>query len=154
MKNIIKIAALLTISVLFGACEAPDPFVDRVVSPVLVVFESSLGSTTGFTTDPSINATYGAKTDVKVKIYELDKTGILDNTVGIDSIPLSNVPLVIKFRGGSEIGTVTTDAAGTALLDFEWSALGVTAAGQSVSLSATGSYDGQQFTKLFKVASK
>ncbi|MCR9064196.1 MAG: hypothetical protein NXI00_09535 [Cytophagales bacterium] len=155
MKKIIYIFISLIVAVSFTACEKVDPFVDRVVSPVLVqIMDSSGGSSSGLTTDPTVNATFGTSAKVGIKVLELDKTNILDYTKGIDSLPVTSLALEIKFRGGSSLGTFTTGSDGVASVEIPWADLGVTGAGSSVSLTASGSYKDQSFTKLFKIASK
>ncbi len=153
MKNLIKIVSIVLAGALFAACEVEDPFVDRIQSPVLVnVFGTNGVRTTGLTTDPTISATYTDKTQFGIEVLELDKTNLLDYTKGIDSIPVTSLTLKINIRNGAEIGTVTTDGSGVASVEMPWSDFGITAKGQSVSLSASGTYKNVPFTKLFKLA--
>lgn len=155
MKNLVKVILVVIAGGVFAACEAPDPFVDRVVSPVLVnILDGSGKPTSGLTTDPTVSATYGTSTSFGVQVLELDKTNILDYTKGIDSIPVTSLTLTIKYRNGGEIGTFATDGSGVAMIEMPWSDFGISSAGQSVSLSASGTYKDQSFTKLFKLASK
>lgn len=155
MKNISVLLILLVGAALISSCEKQDPFVDRVVSPVLVLIESSDGElTSGLTTDPTVSAGFESNSNIGIKILSLDKTNILDYTMGIDTIPVSSISVNLKIRNGESIGTFTTDAEGLAKVDIDWSQLGVTAAGTSVSMAASGSYNDQSFTKLFKIVSK
>jgi hypothetical protein len=155
MKNISVLFILFCATVFFASCEKQDPFVDRVVSPVLVLIESSDGvATSGLTTDPTVSASFSTKASFGIKVLSLDKTNILDYTKGIDSIPVSAIAIKLKLRDGAEVGSFTTDANGLAKVEVDWSALGVSSAGKSVSMALSGSYNEQSFTKLFKVSSK
>jgi hypothetical protein len=137
------------------ACEKQDPFVDRTVAPLLIQILGDSGTpSSGLSTDPTVTSTFGTSAKMGIKVLELDKTNILDFTKGIDSLPASSVDLTIKFRGGAEIGTFTTDGDGLASIEVPWSTLGVSGAGTTVSLSASGSYKDGAFTKLFKLSSK
>ncbi len=142
------------VALIFAACEKTDPFVDRVVSPVLVLVEGSNGSpSSGLTTDPSVTVNFGNTASFAIRVLELDKTNILDYTRGIDSLPVAT-SLKIMIRNGAEIGTFSTDASGKAQIEIPWESLGVSSTGKSVSLSASGTYNEVAFTKYFKIASK
>lgn len=155
MKKIFIYITLFAAVISMASCEREDPFVDRIVSPVLVLVESSDGSpSSGLTTDPTVSAPFGSNATIGLRVLSLDKTNILDYTKGIDSIPVGSLELKLKIRGGSEIGTFTTDANGLASIALDWSTLGVSSAGTSVSLAASGSYNNVSFTKLFKVSAK
>ncbi|AWV99244.1 hypothetical protein [Arcticibacterium luteifluviistationis] len=154
MKKLSYIILVLATVTTFVACEKQDPFVDRVVAPVLVQVIGDDGSpSSGLTTDPTVSSSFGETANMSLKVLELDKTNILDYTKGIDSIPVASISLLVSFRGGSEIGTFTTGADGLATVSVPWSSLGITESGSTVSLSATGTYNDQAFTKLFKLAS-
>jgi hypothetical protein len=155
MKKISYILVSLVLTSLFMACERQDPFVDRTVAPLLVQILGDSGiPSSGLSTDPTVSSTYGSSAKMGIKVLELDKTNILDYTKGIDSLPASAVDLTIKFRGGGEIGRFITDGDGLASIEVPWSTLGVTGAGTTISLSASGSYKDVTFTKLFKLSSK
>jgi hypothetical protein len=49
--------------------------------------------------------------------YELDKSGILDHTIGIDSIPISNLAIEV-FASTTSVGTFTTDAVGSFVITY------------------------------------
>nr|WKN35828.1 hypothetical protein K4G66_26010 [Tunicatimonas sp. TK19036] len=86
--------------IMFSSCEEePDMAFDRVASPVLLEVES---------VDDGVQATF----------YELDKTGILDHTVGIDSIPVPNLSLEV-FGDGTSMGNFTTDTNGIVMVPNE-----------------------------------
>ncbi|MCC9135963.1 hypothetical protein ACFSKU_15950 [Pontibacter silvestris] len=136
-------AALFTLSFFLMSCDKEESMVvDRVESPVLITI-----SGTSFLASEPVNVT--------ATVYELDKSGILDHTVGIDSIPVSNLPLKI-IANGMAMGDLTTDAAGKVNLTKTWAELGFSSpqAGNAVNLEWSGSYQGQAFTKLSKVQVK
>ncbi|SOE21405.1 hypothetical protein SAMN06298216_1875 [Spirosomataceae bacterium TFI 002] len=153
-----KISILIILIASFGflaSCEKQDPFVDRVVSPVLVLVESADGvPSSGLTTDPTVSASFSTKASLGIKVLSLDKTNILDYTKGIDSLPVSSLEIKLKIRDGAEVGSFTTDADGLAKIEIDWSSIGISEAGKSVSMAATGTYNDQSFTKLFKISSK
>ncbi|WP_026463996.1 hypothetical protein [Adhaeribacter aquaticus] len=148
MKNIASyktflVAALAVLSLSFMSCEKEEEMVvDRVVSPVLVV-------TNGSTFLP------GEAVNVSATFYELDKSGILNHAVGIDSIPVSNLAVTVRLNN-NVIASITTDQKGKAILSKTWSELGVATpkAGNAVSLEWSGSVKGQGFAKLMRVSVK
>jgi hypothetical protein len=84
---------VLTLSI--SSCEdVSDMAVNKVASPVLLDVKTS------------------GTTEVTAFFYELDKTGILDNAVGIDSIPVAGLAIEV-FAASSSIGSFTTDADGS-----------------------------------------
>ncbi|GAB2787124.1 hypothetical protein GCM10027275_34710 [Rhabdobacter roseus] len=133
-----------------------DPFVDRVVAPVLVDIVGAPYAAP-FGAEPTV--TYPA-TDARViltaRLLELDKTNILDYTKGIDSIPVANIAMKITLRTGATLGEVTSDANGMVRLEKTWAELGVAAprAGSNVRISWTGSYKGITFTRLSQVQAR
>ncbi|MBD2756362.1 hypothetical protein [Spirosoma validum] len=150
---------LLTISLFLAtlglsACEKKvDPFVDRVQSPVLVLIDNATGDGGGMTAEPVVSQKIGGPVTLAVRIYELDKSGILDNKVGIDSIPVASLALKLTTRTGTALGNLTTDASGKATISKTWAELGVAkpAAGSSVSLTWVGEYKGQAFSRYSRV---
>lgn len=85
--------ALLAVSTI-SCSEESDMAIQRVVAPVVAQVEDA------------------APSEIKATFYELDKTGILDHTVGIDSIPLSNLSIEV-FAASASVGVFTTDADGS-----------------------------------------
>lgn len=158
MKKILNFIVLVILGAAFAACEKADPFVDRVVSPVLVVVQGIDGvPASGLTTEPTVPASITADAGATIKILELDKSGILDYKIGIDSIPVSGIKISYKLRStGALVKEVTTDSKGMANLSTSWASLGVTApkAGSTVKLIATGTYKDQQFSKYFSISGK
>lgn len=147
------LSGLLAASSLFAGCEKKeDPFVDRVVAPVLVVVQGAPDGG-GQTAEPVVSQPITAPVTMSIKVYELDKSGILDYTVGIDSIPVTSLAIELTKRDGTALGTLTTDAAGMATLTKTWAELGIAApaVGSSVSLTWKGEYKGQAFSRLSRV---
>jgi hypothetical protein len=150
MKKII----ILCIIVSAFSCKKADPFVDRVTSPVLVIFENPNGTVTnGLTTEPTVSASVAGDAKIIVKLYELDKTNILDFTKGIDSVAVNALPITIKLRNGNKVSEITTDATGKSVLTTSWSSLGIATpiVGSSVSLSLSSTYKSVPFTKYFRL---
>ncbi|MCP9768855.1 hypothetical protein EGI22_13090 [Lacihabitans sp. LS3-19] len=157
MKKIILLIAIVSISIGFTSCEVADPFVDRVASPVLLLLEGSDGiPTSGLTTEPTIPSLISTDAGAKLKVYELDKSGILDKNIGIDSIPVSGLKISYKLRSGAIVSEVETDSKGVATFSATWKALGIETpkAGTSVKLIASGVYKEQSFSKYFIISGK
>lgn len=94
MKKTYIPTILVALALCFTNCEdESDMAVNKVASPVLLDVKSGAGEVTAI-------------------FYELDKTGILDNTVGIDSIPLANLAIEV-FAASASIGTFTTGGDGS-----------------------------------------
>jgi hypothetical protein len=128
---------------LLMGCEKEDAMVvDRVVSPVLVMV-----SGTSFTAAEPVKVT--------ATIYELDKSGLLNHAVGIDSIPVANLAIKVKLNA-TTLAELTTDPAGKVNLTKSWSELGLASpkAGNTVNLEFAGSHKGQAFTKPSRVQVK
>ena len=143
-KYIYKIFfGLSGLTFLLMGCEKEDAMVvDRVVSPVLVTVAGA-----------SFTATEPVK--VTATIYELDKSGLLNHAVGIDSIPVTNLAITVKLNA-TTLAELTTDQSGKVNLTKTWAELGVAApkAGNTVNLEFTGSHKGQAFTKPARVQVK
>lgn len=158
MKPLHKLLIILVAAALQFGCEAEDPFVDREVAPLLVLIAGDDGvASSGLTTDPTVRSTAtAANATFSVKLYELDKSGILDKNIGIDSVAASGVALEIKLRSGGTVTSATTDASGVATFTIPWADFGISSPtiGSSVSLNCSGSYDGKSFTKLFRLSGK
>jgi hypothetical protein len=75
--------------------------------------------------------------------YALDKSGILDNNVGIDSIPVSGLELKVETQGRDALQTVITGADGSATFTIETTAL------EDVTrLEWAGTFEGKAFRIL------
>lgn len=150
--NVLILNGLL-LAGLAGCQKMDDPFVDRVAAPVLVVIDNATGDGGGQTGEPVVSQKVAGPVTLGVKIYELDKSGILNNAIGIDSIPVTSLAIKLTTRAGAAIGDLTTDGTGKASISKTWAELGITAprAGSSVSLTWTGEYKGQAFSRLSRV---
>lgn len=116
---------------------------DRVVAPVLIT--ASGGS---FTATDTIILT--------AQVLELDKSGILNHQVGIDSIPVRNLAMSLQVAGGAKVADLSTDALGVIQTTKTWAQLGLVAPkkGNTVTLEWAGQYKGQAFVKQTKVQVK
>ena len=116
----------------------------------LLAFTSCLKEELAFTVDAApvlglIQATTAPEGMVAYEgtFYELDKSGILDADVGIDSIPVAGLELKVFSQNADLLQTIVTDAAGKTTLMVAADALtGVTR------LEWTGTYDGRNFRVL------
>ena len=82
----------------FACSEESDLAIKRVVAPVVVETENS-------------------GTDVTATFFELDKSGILDHTVGIDSIPVPDLAIEV-FAAGISQGVFTTSSGGSIVVAY------------------------------------
>ncbi len=97
--------AIALIALTLSACEdVADNAIPHIASPVLL-------ETATLDTDD-------ATAEVLATFFELDKTGIMDNTVGIDSIPVANLSVQV-FAGTASLGTYTTDNAGSFVVTYD-----------------------------------
>ncbi len=153
MKPTYVILTLLAVGSLVGCMKKDDPFVDRVAAPVLVVIDNATGNGGGLNGEPVVSQKVAGPVTLSVRVYELDKSGILNNKVGIDSIPVSALALRLTTRAGAALGDLQTDGSGKATITKTWAELGVTAprAGSSVLLTWTGAHKGQAFSRLSRV---
>lgn len=138
-----------------ASCKVDDPFVDRVVAPVLVdIVGAAFGSP--ISAEPTVSYPTTGSVTLTARLLELDKTNILDHTKGIDSIPVANIPMKITLRSGASLGEVTSNAQGVVSLQKTWTELGVPApkAGTVIKISWSGSYKGIAFTRLSQVQAK
>ena len=157
MKNILIIGISLLITISFFACEKQDPFVDRIISPLLITITGSDGiPSSGLTTEPSVTALIGIDAKVSLRFLELNKAGLLDYKVGIDSIPAKGLTITYKLRNGTKIKDIQTNDKGIAVFESTWTSLGIPApkAGSSVKLTATGTYKDITFSKYFTITGK
>ena len=92
------LVAMMVITI--TSCEdVSDMAVNKVASPVLLEVRNS------------------GSNEVTAVFYELDKSGILDHTVGIDSIPVANLAIEV-FAASASVGTFTTDASGSFIVTY------------------------------------
>lgn len=95
-----KTLGIATLLLLAVACNDDSDFaIKRVAAPVTIeVVESDVA-------------------EVTVTVFELDKSGILDNSVGIVSIPVSGIELEV-ISAGTSLGMFTTDADGKVIVGY------------------------------------
>ncbi len=93
---------VLFLSVFLSACTSDDLSFDVIESPVLAVFNEETD-----TDMLRMTATF----------YELDKSGILDQNIGIDSTLISGLSLEIFINESTLVGAATTDGSGQATLE-------------------------------------
>ncbi|MBD3628810.1 hypothetical protein [Cyclobacterium sp.] len=144
MKNLLnKIAFLGLVVSAFSCVDAVELATPNVASPVLVVLEGN---------------EFEASTGVAVagSFYELDKSGILDRTVGIDSIPVSGLEITVFINQTEEISTLTTDAQGKIMFENPWTSLGVAtpSSGTQIRLEFAGTYNDIAFRQYHNVRVK
>lgn len=92
------LASLLT------SCTSDDLAFEVIESPVLALFEEEIDDTAG---SISMTATF----------YELDKSGILDKNIGIDSTLISGLSVAVFINETTQVGTLTTGSDGTATFE-------------------------------------
>lgn len=98
--NYILVLMVAMIIVTLSSCEdVNDMAVNKVASPVLLDVKST------------------GTAEVTAYFYELDKSGSLDHTVGIDSIPVSDLSIEV-FAGSSSVGVFTTDTDGSFIVTY------------------------------------
>jgi hypothetical protein len=96
--RILTILSIMTLSI--TSCEdVSDMAVNKVAAPVLVDVKNK------------------SAVEVTAYFYELDKSGILDHTVGIDSIPVSGLAIEV-FAANSSVGVFTTDSEGSISVSY------------------------------------
>lgn len=158
---------VFSVAILIG-CNEEDPFVDRVESPVLIVFDGVSGYLAGggLTYSPSVTKTvttanYTDPVTLSLTLYELDKSGILNNAVGIDSIPLADISITFSKRDGTLATTLTSSDEGKVVMTTSWEALGIAnveeivnapeAKSVTIPLTWVGSHRGISFAKYSQV---
>jgi|GEM_PF-513841 len=159
-KHLIAYVLLLIGGGLAGCQREEDPFVDRVQSPVLVWIENAdkkdylAGG--GLYAEPTVSVPANQlETPVQLTavIYELDKSGLLNHQVGIDSIPVANLAITLQFRDGTRIADLVTDENGRVTLTKTWQELNVATPkeGSNVRVAWTGTHKGQPFLRYSRV---
>ena len=104
-RKILLYTCLFIINTLFlTSCIEDELAFDVIESPVLAVFEE-------------MEPASGEMFKVKATFYELDKSGILDNSVGIDSMPISNLSVQVFVLESSLVEELTTDASGAVIIE-------------------------------------
>jgi len=156
LTTYLSAACLLAAALTVTSCKVEDPFVDRVVAPVLVdIIGAPYGAPIAY--EPTVGYPLASpKLTLSARLLELDKTHILDHTKGIDSIPVANVTMKITLRTGTTLGEVTSDANGIVKLEKTWAELGLAAPKKDdiVKISWSGTYKGIAFTRHSQVQAK
>lgn len=134
MKDIftkVKAVSLLLLLASVMACEeTEDTKFDIAASPVLATFE---GQNFKPTESVTIMATF----------YELDKSGILDSNVGIDSMAISGLDISVFIDGSTKVGDFVTDSEGQVQFQKPWDDIG--GARPVVRLEWVGEYNERSF---------
>jgi len=95
---ILTILSIMTLSI--TSCEdVSDMAVNKVAAPVLVDVQNTSAA------------------EITAYFFELDKSAILDHTVGIDSIPVAGLDIEV-FAANSSIGVFTTDSEGSIRVSY------------------------------------
>ena len=128
--NALFICQLFLIVSLISSCVSDELAFDVVESPVLALFD---GPDTG-----------EAMMTVTATFYELDKSGILDNSIGIDSIPLSDLSISVFINENTLLQELKTDANGQAIFSKAWEEVS-----SSSRLEWVGVHDGVPF-RIYK----
>jgi hypothetical protein len=151
--KVLILSGLLAAGGLLAGCEKKeDPFVDRVVAPVLVVVDGAADGG-GQTAEPVATQKISGSVTMSVRIYDLDKSGILNHAVGIDSIPVASLTIKLAKRDGTVLANLITDNAGKVSLTKTWAELGLATPKKDneILLSWTGQHKGQAFIRLSRV---
>ena len=134
MKHVftaVKILSLLLVLTYLTACEeTEDTKFDIVASPVLAAFD---GQSFKSTEPVAIMATF----------YELDKSGILDQNVGIDSTIISGLDITVFINESTKVGDFVTDVDGRIQFEKSWDEIG--GARSVVRLEWVGEYNNTSF---------
>lgn len=122
MKNILKITLALSLTImLMSSCkEETDIVLERVEAPVFMEY------------------TAVSETEATATFYDLDKTGILDQNVGIVYNPISSLTVEV-LMDGSSLGTFTTGSDGSFTVPIT----------DGIPEEFAGNYDGIAF-RIFK----
>lgn len=110
-NNLLKIIALFVVILLSSCSEEDELAFDVFESPVLAEFD---GQSFSSSSNISVTATF----------YDLDKSGILDQNVGIDSVEIPNLSVQVFVNETQEVANLTTDGSGKVTFDQPWSTVG------------------------------
>jgi hypothetical protein len=142
-KYINKVSFLIAFAALgyLSSCvEGVELATPNVASPVLVMLQGNVFDAT-------------APVSVQGRFYELDKTGILNQNVGIDSIPVPGLQIKVFINQTVEVGTATTDNAGRLVFQQPWTTLGVAnpTSGRQIRLEFAGTHKNIAFRQYHNV---
>lgn len=140
-----SVVCLLTVfTVCLSSCEKTDELTTpKLDSPLLILL-----SGTSFAAD--------APVAVQGTFYQLDKAGILDHTVGIDSIPMANLVVTVFVNHTTEVGSMTTDSNGKATFTASWEMIGLSnpKTNNQVRLEFASELNGVPFRKYHTITVK
>ncbi|PHN07281.1 hypothetical protein [Flavilitoribacter nigricans] len=97
---------LVLVGCFLASCAKDDLAFDIIESPVLAQFEA-LGDT-----DPGM-------LKVKATFLDLDKSGILDQNIGIDSLPVAGLEIKVYVFESDLVGELMTDSDGSVIFEEE-----------------------------------
>jgi|GEM_PF-703131 len=123
------------------SCEKTDELTTpKLDSPLLILLSGS-----SFAAD--------APVVVQGRFYQLDKSGILDHTIGIDSIPMGNLAVTVYVNHTTEVGSITTGSDGRATFTASWADIGLSspASNNQVRLEFASELNGVPFRKYHTV---
>ena len=95
---------------LLASCSKDELAFDIIESPVLAQFEKMSDAAPGML-------------KVKATFYDLDKSGILDHTIGIDSIPVVGLTIKVFVFESSLVSELTTGSDGSVIFEKDITAL-------------------------------
>ena len=110
MGILYALPAVFILAILITSCTSENLAFDVIESPVLATFEETIDAQEGILT---VSATF----------YELDKSGILDKNIGIDSTLISGMTVEVFINENTLVGELTTDGAGKVILEKSLSEL-------------------------------
>lgn len=139
-NTLLGLILLMSGFMVIGCEDVVELATPNVASPVLVLLEGS-----SFTSSSNV--------EVMGTFLELDKSGILDKNIGIDSLPVSNLEIKVFVDHVEEVSTLVTDSMGKVAFSLTWADLGVSAAtsGNQVRLEFAGIHKGIAFRKYHTV---
>lgn len=105
-----KIFLLALVGCFLASCAKDDLAFDVIESPVLAQFETVGDAEPGML-------------KMKATFFDLDKSGILDHTVGIDSLPVAGLEIKVFVFESDLVGELMTDADGAVIFEEEISNL-------------------------------
>ena len=104
MGLLYSLFAIFIVSIFLSSCTSDDLAFEVIESPVLAIFEETIDTDNDLL---SMTATF----------YELDKSGILDKNIGIDSTLITGMAVEIFINESSLVGSLTTDSNGQAVFE-------------------------------------
>lgn len=138
---VFSLVLIIALSILTGCIDEDELTIPFNASPVLVMVEGN-----------SFPAT--SNVVVSARVYELDKTHILDHNIGIDSIAVANLQVNVLVNDVVSVASFTTNAAGQGIVNSSWEDLGLSVpkAGNSLVLEFTGIHKDLPFRKRHTIS--